>query len=109
MSTVCIVWICRLVDKGVKVDLGIPYDLWDSPSVEVTQMKVNCESMLEQYEDDLETWFNTERKKRDHHSGEAVPLIQFLCEDRVLSKDERACLYENTTPKQNIKGDRGEL
>ena len=28
-----------LVDKGVKVDLGIPYDLWDKPSAEVTQMK----------------------------------------------------------------------
>jgi len=28
-----------LVNKGVKVELGIPYDLWDEPSVEVTLMK----------------------------------------------------------------------
>lgn len=28
-----------LVDKGVKVDLGIPYELWDKPSAEVTNMK----------------------------------------------------------------------
>lgn len=28
-----------LVDKGVKVELGIPYELWDKPSVEVTNMK----------------------------------------------------------------------
>jgi hypothetical protein len=28
-----------LVDKGVKVDLGIPYELWDKPSAEVTHMK----------------------------------------------------------------------
>ena len=28
-----------LVNKGVKVELGIPYDLWDEPSVEVTIMK----------------------------------------------------------------------
>ena len=28
-----------LVDKGVKVDLGIPYDMWDEPSAEVTIMK----------------------------------------------------------------------
>jgi hypothetical protein len=26
-------------DKGVKVELGIPYDLWDSPSAEVTKMQ----------------------------------------------------------------------
>lgn len=28
-----------LVHKGVKVDLGMPYELWDEPSVEVTEMK----------------------------------------------------------------------
>lgn len=28
-----------LVDKGVKVELGIPYELWDKPSVEITNMK----------------------------------------------------------------------
>ena len=25
-------------DKGVKVELGIPYDLWDKPSAEVSKM-----------------------------------------------------------------------
>lgn len=28
-----------LVQKGVKVDLGIPLELWDEPSVEVTYLK----------------------------------------------------------------------
>lgn len=28
-----------LVQKGVKVDLGIPLELWDEPSVEVTLLK----------------------------------------------------------------------
>lgn len=28
-----------LVDKGVKVELGIPFELWDKPSVEITNMK----------------------------------------------------------------------
>lgn len=28
-----------LVDKGVKVELGIPYELWDSPSAEITKLK----------------------------------------------------------------------
>lgn len=26
-------------NKGVKVELGIPYELWDKPSVEITNMK----------------------------------------------------------------------
>lgn len=29
----------NLVNKGVKVELGIPYELWDEPSVEVAEMK----------------------------------------------------------------------
>lgn len=29
----------NLVHKGVKVDLGMPYELWDEPSVEVSHMK----------------------------------------------------------------------
>lgn len=28
-----------LVQKGVKVDLGIPLELWDEPSMEVTFLK----------------------------------------------------------------------
>lgn len=35
-------------DKGVKVDLGIPYELWDTPSAEVTQLQreVRCSSLF---------------------------------------------------------------
>lgn len=29
----------NLVHKGVKVDLGLPFELWDEPSVEVSDMK----------------------------------------------------------------------
>lgn len=29
----------NLVHKGVKVELGLPFELWDEPSVEVTDMK----------------------------------------------------------------------
>lgn len=32
-----------LVAKGVKVDIGIPHELWDKPSAEVTQLKTQCE------------------------------------------------------------------
>ncbi|KTG46660.1 hypothetical protein cypCar_00005446 [Cyprinus carpio] len=29
----------NLMDKGAKVELGIPYELWDEPSVEVADLK----------------------------------------------------------------------
>lgn len=35
-----------LVDKGVKVELGIPYELWDKPSVEITNMKTQVIILL---------------------------------------------------------------
>jgi hypothetical protein len=31
-------------DKGVKVELGIPYELWDKPSAEITNMKTQVMS-----------------------------------------------------------------
>lgn len=36
-----------LVDKGVKVELGIPYELWDKPSAEITNMKVQVMYFLQ--------------------------------------------------------------
>lgn len=36
---------CRA--KGVKVDLGIPFELWDKPPAEITHLKTQCESLLE--------------------------------------------------------------
>ena len=35
-----------LVAKGVKVDIGIPHELWNKPSAEVTQLKTQCEQLL---------------------------------------------------------------
>ncbi|XP_057712345.1 protein canopy 4 [Corythoichthys intestinalis] len=75
----------NLVHKGVKVDLGLPYELWDEPSVEVTDMKKQCETMLEQYEEAVETWYF-------HHQDEK--LEDFLCKKRVLDAAERECLTE---------------
>ena len=31
--------------------------MWDEPSAEVTQLKKQCEMMLENYEDDIESWY----------------------------------------------------
>ncbi|KAH8296348.1 hypothetical protein KR054_004927 [Drosophila jambulina] len=101
-----------LVDKGVKVDLGIPYELWDKPPVEVTQMKTQCENMLEEYEERISDWYFKLQDKKS--------LKKHLCEDHVLKKkEERECLKEELPPtkpkKKNVKknqkakGDKEEL
>lgn len=73
----------KLVDKGVKVDLGIPHDLWDSPSAEITALKQQCEDYLEKYDDIIEQWYWGSREQK---------LQQYLCRDRVLNKDQQSCL-----------------
>uniref|UniRef100_A0A182NZN7 DUF3456 domain-containing protein n=1 Tax=Anopheles epiroticus TaxID=199890 RepID=A0A182NZN7_9DIPT len=75
-----------LVNKGVKVDLGIPYELWDKPSAEITQMKTQCETLIEKYEDVIEKWYFEKQEQK--------PLIEFLCEDHVLKNKNHKCLYE---------------
>lgn len=80
-----------LVDRGVKVDLGIPLELWDKPPAEVTELKTQCETLLEKYEPVIEDWYNNHQ--------EDDPLIKFLCEDHVLSKNDAKCLYEIPPPK----------
>ncbi|XP_012271795.1 protein canopy homolog 3 [Orussus abietinus] len=80
-----------LVDKGVKVELGIPYELWDKPSVEITALKAQCENLIENHESDIEDWYNNKQ-------GE-VPLITYLCSERALKGQDDSCLKE--------KGDTG--
>lgn len=82
-----------LVQKGVKVDLGIPLELWDEPSVEVTFLKKQCETMLEEFEDVVGDWYF-------HHQEQ--PLQHFLCEGHVLPPAETACLQETWTGKEKI-------
>uniref|UniRef100_A0A3Q3RJ11 Canopy FGF signaling regulator 4 n=1 Tax=Mastacembelus armatus TaxID=205130 RepID=A0A3Q3RJ11_9TELE len=74
-----------LVNKGVKVELGLPYELWDAPSIEVSDMKKQCETMLEQYEEVVEDWYF-------HHQDQR--LENFLCENHVLETSEQECLKE---------------
>ncbi|XP_011875223.1 PREDICTED: protein canopy homolog 3 [Vollenhovia emeryi] len=80
-----------LVDKGVKVDLGIPYELWDKPSVEITTLKTQCEDLLENHEADIENWYY-------NHQGE-ISLIRYLCSERALKGQNDSCLYEKETGK----------
>ncbi|XP_062129453.1 protein canopy homolog 4 [Drosophila sulfurigaster albostrigata] len=88
-----------LVDKGVKVDLGIPYELWDKPPVEVTQMKTQCENMLEQYEDEISDWY--------FKLQETKSLQKHLCEEHVLKhRQERECLKEQLPEPKPEKKDK---
>uniref|UniRef100_UPI00398EB500 protein canopy 4 n=1 Tax=Pristiophorus japonicus TaxID=55135 RepID=UPI00398EB500 len=75
----------NLVNKGVKVELGIPFEMWDEPSAEVTDLKKQCENMLERYEEVVEDWYF-------HHQD--LNLERFLCASHVLTKDDQDCLLE---------------
>ncbi|XP_078284125.1 protein canopy 4 [Rhinoraja longicauda] len=75
----------NLVHKGVKVELGIPFEMWDEPSAEVTDLKKQCENMLEHYEDIVEDWYF-------HHQD--LELERFLCVSHVLAANDRDCLGE---------------
>lgn len=81
-----------LVDKGVKVDLGIPYELWDKPSAEITHMKTQCESLLEDNEEAIEYWYWNLQGTKD--------LKLHLCSDHALRGTDNSCLFED-----NVKGD----
>lgn len=92
----------KLVDKGVKVELGMPYELWDSPPAEVSRLKTQCEALIEQYESDVEDWYYNEEDK-------GVPLIKYLCEDIVLKDEDSTCLYEVYNEEEKQKGSKEEL
>uniref|UniRef100_A0A8C5GT20 Canopy FGF signaling regulator 4 n=1 Tax=Gouania willdenowi TaxID=441366 RepID=A0A8C5GT20_GOUWI len=59
--------------------------LWDQPSAEVTDMKKQCETMLEQYEDVVEDWYF-------HHQDQR--LENFLCEKHILKTSEQGDKYK---------------
>ncbi|KAK6624175.1 hypothetical protein RUM44_011033 [Polyplax serrata] len=87
-----------LVNKGVKVELGMPYELWDKPSAEITNMKTQCETLIEDYEDDIGEWY--------FHQQQDISLQKFLCTDRVLQNEDDSCLKE--TVKVTNKKRKGE-
>ncbi|CAB3400787.1 unnamed protein product [Caenorhabditis bovis] len=46
-----------LRNRGVEVEIGLPYELWDQPSQEITLLRYGCEKIMENYEDIIEIWF----------------------------------------------------
>ncbi|XP_073947015.1 FGF signaling regulator protein canopy b [Choristoneura fumiferana] len=92
-----------LVDKGVKVDLGIPLELWDKPSAEITHMKSQCESLLEENEGVIEDWYW-------NHQGD-IDLLRHLCTKHALRGSDDSCLDETlpNNKETQTKGDKTEL
>lgn len=79
-----------LVNRGVKVELGIPNDLWDTPSAEITQLKKYCENVVEAHEEKIEDWYFNQR--------ENMSLTGYLCENIILKNDDKTCLTEVFVP-----------
>lgn len=69
----------------------MPMDLWDKPSVEITQLKTQCESLLEIHEADIEDWYF--RRQGDTSLG------HFLCVEKALESDDSSCLNEQLPEK----------
>lgn len=71
-----------LVNKGVKVDLGIPHELWDEPSAEIAQLRTQCETFIEDNEEDVNDWY---------FGTQDNPLQEVICNRLVKDK---TCLSE---------------
>ncbi|XP_013872878.1 protein canopy homolog 3 [Austrofundulus limnaeus] len=83
-----------LVNKGVKVVMDIPYELWNETSAEVADLKKQCDVMVERYEEVIEDWYKGNQEE---------DLTTYLCEKHVLKGEDAACLQENWSSKK--KGD----
>lgn len=83
----------NLVNKGVKVVMDIPYELWNETSAEVADLKKQCDVMVEQYEDVIEDWYKGSQEE---------DLTTYLCEKHVLKGQDTGCLKETWAKK---KGD----
>jgi len=81
--------------RGVDVKMDVPDELLDQPSLESGQLKMDCEWLIEKFEDEIQRWFF----KRRHDTS----LRHYLCESRysIGCREEKS-----TTPDKN---DRGEL
>lgn len=92
-----------LVAKGVKVDIGIPHELWNKPSAEVTQLKTQCEQLLEMHEEDIEEWYFNQQ--------EEGTFQELVCRRKALRNKDASCLTEDqadtSTSKKKLKGELG--
>ncbi|XP_072314757.1 protein canopy homolog 3 [Eucyclogobius newberryi] len=87
-----------LVNKGVNVVMDIPYELWNETSAEVSDLKKQCDVLVEQYEEVIEDWYKGDQSE---------DLTMFLCADHVLKGQDAACLDEKWSARK--KGDRAAI
>lgn len=85
--------------KGVKVELGIPEDLWNATSAETSKLKRQCDKLLEEAEESIEEWYMND--------GERINILDYLCRQRLLDDSEKGCLdeYPEWDPNQQPKED----
>merc|ERR1712226_883919 len=87
-----------LVAKGVKVDIGIPHELWNKPSAEVTQLKTQCETLLERHEEDIEDWYFDKQGEvrfsylHPSHFNLQVSFEDYVCRNKALKEGDDECL-----------------
>ncbi|XDV14652.1 hypothetical protein PO909_014870 [Leuciscus waleckii] len=75
----------NLVNKGVKVVMDIPFELWNETSAEVADLKKQCDVMVEKYEEVIEDWYKGSQEE---------DLTTYLCEKHVLKGQDTDCLKE---------------
>jgi len=89
--------------KGVKVELGIPEDLWNATSAETSKLKRQCDKLLEEAEESIEEWYMSDGAKPN--------ILNFLCRERLLKGDaDKICLDEfpEWNPNKQPKSDEEE-
>uniref|UniRef100_A0AAV2KMJ5 Protein canopy homolog 3 n=1 Tax=Knipowitschia caucasica TaxID=637954 RepID=A0AAV2KMJ5_KNICA len=84
-----------LVNKGVNVVMDIPYELWNETSAEVADLKKQCDTLVEQYEEVIEDWYKGDQSE---------DLTTLLCAKHVLKGQDTSCLDERWK-----KGDRAAI
>ncbi|XP_045214899.2 protein canopy homolog 3-like isoform X2 [Mercenaria mercenaria] len=80
----------NLVNKGVKVVMDVPYELWNETSAEVAELHRQCFTVVERYEETIEDWY-FEHQDQD--------IIDYLCRKHVLKNEDQSCLDEVYVPK----------
>ena len=109
-------WLLGKFDNGSKMWLW-----WENKmNSQVTQLKTQCESLLEKHEEDIEDWYFEKQDEVESTllSKTSSPWIKFqvsfeeyVCRERALKKGEDSCLGEKLQKlkkKKKSKKEKGE-
>uniref|UniRef100_A0A7E4VC65 DUF3456 domain-containing protein n=1 Tax=Panagrellus redivivus TaxID=6233 RepID=A0A7E4VC65_PANRE len=80
----------RMRDQGTEVNIGLSEDLWDAPSVEISRLQSDCDAILEEHEEEIETWYYQRLK-----SGSDPPSLEAtLCQSHFSTACSTSALSE---------------